>query len=115
MPDIAFSLLNFKIIMFIYNITIKVDPSIQQQWHVWMNEVHIPFILKTGKFTRHQLLRLREVDEQDGPTFALQLFADSKADYNAYKSIHEGAVSQAAQAAWGSKMLSFSTLMEIVH
>ena len=101
--------------MFIYNITIKVDPVIHQAWLAWMNDQHIPFILSTGKFTGHQLLRLREVDDSDGPTYALQLFADSKADYNAFKALHEGAVSQAQKAAWGAKMLSFSTLMEIVH
>jgi len=101
--------------MFIYNITIKVDPQIHQQWLGWMNKEHIPFILGTGKFTRHQLLRLREVDDSDGPTYALQLFADSKADYNAFKTLHEASANQAQRAAWGSKMLSFSTLMEIVH
>lgn len=101
--------------MFIYNITIKVDPEIHQQWLAWISNEHIPYILNTGKFTRHQLLRLREVDDSDGPTYALQFFADSKADYNAFKALHEGAVNQAAIGVWGAKMLSFSTLMEIVH
>lgn len=101
--------------MYIYNMTIKVDPEIHQRWLFWVNAEYVPLILNTGKFTRHQLLRLREVDDSDGPTYALQLFADSKADYNAFKALHEAAVHQAEQAAWGSKMLCFSTLMEIVH
>jgi len=101
--------------MFIYNITIKVATDIHQQWLDWMSEVHIPAILKTGKFTRHQLLRLREVDESDGPTYALQLFAESKADYNAFKAVHEATFSKQQRTSWGEKMLSFSTLMEIVH
>lgn len=101
--------------MFIYNITIKVDLQIHDLWRVWLDTTHIPFIMETGKFTRHQLLRLREVDDSDGPTYALQLFTESKADFNAYKALHEGAVRQAEQAAWAGKMLCFSTLMEIVH
>ncbi|GAB3354394.1 hypothetical protein GCM10027566_15570 [Arachidicoccus ginsenosidivorans] len=101
--------------MYIYNITIKVATEIHDSWLEWMHEVHIPAILKTGKFTNHQLLRLREVDESDGPTYALQLFAESKADYNAFKVVHEATFSKQQKASWGEKMLSFSTLMEIVH
>ncbi|SEA61378.1 protein of unknown function [Arachidicoccus rhizosphaerae] len=101
--------------MFIYNITIKIAPEIHQQWLAWMGDEHITAMLATGKFTRHQLLRLREVDDSDGPTYALQLFAESKADYNAFKTVHEAAFLQTQRATWGEKMLSFSTLMEIVH
>ena len=101
--------------MFIYNITIKVENSIHQRWLSWMSEQHIPFIMSSGKFTDHQLLRLREVDESDGPTYALQLFAESKADYNAFKAVYEADCLKKQRAAWDAKMLCFSTLMERVH
>ena len=101
--------------MFIYNITIKVESNIHQEWLAWMDQVYTPAMMDTGKFERHQLLRLREIDDSDGPTYALQLFLESKAGYNAYKAIHEAKINRLQHDAWGDKMLCFSTLMEIVH
>lgn len=101
--------------MYIYNITIKVDQGIHEPWLEWMGQIHIPAILETGKFTGHQLLRIREIDDQEGPTYALQLFADSKASYNAFVAVHLEAMQARQNREWGAKMLCFSTLMEIVH
>lgn len=101
--------------MFIYNITIKVENAVHREWLEWMQQTHIPHILGSGKFTHHRLLRLREIEEQEGPTYALQLFAESKALYNAFIALHLPEMQQLQMARWGTKMLSFSTLMEIVH
>lgn len=101
--------------MYIYNITIKIDPSIHEDWLKWIPQSYIPFIEGTGKITRHQLLRLREIDDSEGPTYALQLFFDSKAQYNAFISRYSKELESRRMAAWGEKMLSFATLMEIVH
>lgn len=101
--------------MFVYNTTIKITADIHQQWLRWLHDQHIPRLLATGKFTGHQLLRLREIDDTDGPTYALQLFIESKADYNAFKKLHEPAIVDGRQGIWGEKMFCFGTLMEIVH
>ena len=101
--------------MYIYNITIKIDAGIHEDWLKWLPETHIPFIEGTGKISGHQLLRLREIDETDGPTYALQLFFESKAQYNAFISGYSRELEARKSSAWGDKMLSFATLMEIVH
>ena len=38
--------------MIIYNITIKVDWSIAEEWLKWMQEKHLPEILATGCFCK---------------------------------------------------------------
>jgi len=40
--------------MFVYNITIKVDNNIEEEWLRWQKEIHIPEILSTGFFYDHR-------------------------------------------------------------
>ncbi len=36
--------------MFVYNITTKVDNTIEEEWILWQKKIHIPEILSTGFF-----------------------------------------------------------------
>ncbi|MEI8097671.1 MAG: DUF4286 family protein [Sediminibacterium sp.] len=101
--------------MYIYNITSKIDPSIHENWVVWMKETHIPEVMATNCFTQYQFVRLLEVDDSDGPTYAIQYMANSKADYNRYLEIHAPLLSKKAANAWGNLFIGFRSLMQVVH
>lgn len=49
--------------MFIYNITIKVDNHILQQWLKWQKEEHMPEIMATNLFTENKFFKL--LDQED--------------------------------------------------
>ena len=68
--------------MFIYNVTTKVTPIIQQQWLQWIKEEHIPDIINTWSSTNATILQLLQVDDSEGPTYAVLYVAESKAQYN---------------------------------
>jgi hypothetical protein len=101
--------------MFIYNVTTKVDPSIHDVWVDWMKQTHIPEILNSGCFTQFQFVRLLELDDSDGPTYAVQYTADSKAAYNLYIEKFANKLRNDVYANWGNKVISFRTLMQVVH
>lgn len=101
--------------MYIYNITTKVDWRIHDEWLAWMQDVHIPEVTGTGCFDRHQFVRVLDIDETDGPTYAAQYFAASLAKYNHYINAYAPKLRQEIQAKWGEKALSFRSLMEIVN
>jgi hypothetical protein len=101
--------------MYIYNITSKIDPSIHENWVVWMKETHIPEVMATNCFTQYQFVRLLEVDDSDGPTYAIQYMANSKADYNRYLEIHAPLLSKKSIDAWGNLFIGFRSLMQVVH
>lgn len=101
--------------MFIYNVTVKVDWSIHDAWVQWMLNEHMPEMIKTGCFTDAKLLRLLEIDEKDGPTYAAQYFADSKSDYNRYIESHSTRVRQKYFDTWGDRFVAFRSLMQIVQ
>ena len=101
--------------MYIYNVTVKIDWSIHDAWVPWMLNAHMPEMVKTGCFTHFQLIRLLDVDEKEGPTYAAQYFAESKPDYNRYIEIHSAAIRQKYFDKWGDRFVAFRSLMQIVQ
>lgn len=76
---------------------------------------HMPEMVNTGCFTHFQLMRLLEVDEKEGPTYAAQYFAESKPDYNRYIAIHSAGIRQKYFDKWGDRFIAFRSLMQIVQ
>ena len=101
--------------MFIYNITLKIDWSIEKDWLTWMKEEHMPEVLATGCFEKSQLLRLIEVDETDGPTFAAQYTAASREAYDRFISNYAPLLRQKSFDKWGNRFVAFRSVMEVVH
>jgi hypothetical protein len=99
----------------IYNVTTLVAWEVITQWLQWMQDVHIPEILGTGCFEKHQLVKLLDTDEAEGPTYAVQYYAASKQHYEQYLELYAPALRKAVKEKWGEKILSFRTLMAIVQ
>ena len=89
--------------------------EIHDEWITWMKTVHIPEMMATGLFERNQMLRLLEVDEQEGITYALQMYCSLIESYKSYISNNAPALRLKANQKWGEKVLGYRTLMEIVH
>lgn len=101
--------------MLIYNVTLKPEWSIHDAWVAWMQQEHMPEVVSTGCFTHCQLVRLLDVDEKDGPTYAAQYFTQSKADYNRYIELHSASLRQKAFDRWGDRFIAYRSLMQIVQ
>ena len=99
--------------MVIYNVTIKVEWSIAEDWLKWMKEVHMPEVMASGCFEKNQLVRLLEVDEVEGPTYAAQYYASSLSKYDEYLGEYAPLLRDKTNAAWGDKYVSFRTLMQL--
>ena len=79
-----------------------------------MLDEHLPEVLGTGCFEKHQLVRLLDIDEADGPTYAVQYYARSRASYSRYQELYGNALHKKVSDRWGNYITSFRTLMEIV-
>ena len=101
--------------MIIYNVTTKVAADVAAQWLHWMQQQHIPAVMATGCFTSYKMVRLLDVDDSEGPTYAVQYGAACKADYDDYIREFADAMRSDAYTKWGNNFISFRSLMEVVQ
>ena len=101
--------------MILYNVTIKVDNIIADEWLNWLLSEHIPEVVATGCFTGHTLCRLLETDEADGPTFSVQYKANTRSDYNRYIEKFADSMRKKSFDKWGNKFIAFRSVMEVVN
>ncbi len=100
--------------MLIYNVTIKIEHSIAEAWFNWLKEEHIPDIMGTGCFTHAVILRLVEVDDTEGPTYAVQYHASGRENYNRYISQFAEEMRKRSSTKWGDKFIAFRSVLETV-
>jgi hypothetical protein len=101
--------------MIIYNVTVKVEGKIAEDWLHWLLKEHIPDVIQTNCFVDYKIVRLLEVDDSEGPTYAIQYFAESKADYNRFIEIHAAKMRKLSFEKWGDQFIAFRSVMEVVQ
>ena len=101
--------------MIVYNVTTSVSWDIHDRWLSWFKDEQTPAILSTGCFYEFRLLRLLGVDETEGPTYAIQYHASSEKEYQRFLIDHSSFFSQQLFDKWGDKILTFGSVMEVLH
>jgi hypothetical protein len=101
--------------MIIYNLTAKIDWSIHEQWLTWILEIHVPEVLATGLFHDSRIMRLLEVDDQEGPTYAIQFYTGTIENYHDYIATYAPLLRAKSIQEWGDKFIAFRSLMETVN
>jgi hypothetical protein len=101
--------------MLIYNVTTGVDKKIEQEWVIWMKEVHIPDVLKTKMFLGYRMYRILAADDGDTISYAIQYQAQSIHQIERYLDDFAPALREEAKKRFGEKATSFRTLLEEVN
>ncbi|HRE62565.1 MAG TPA: DUF4286 family protein [Ferruginibacter sp.] len=101
--------------MIIYNVTIKIAAPIHEDWLHWLQQEHVPEVLATGCFEKATVTRLLEIDDSEGPTYAVQYLAASKAMYNKYIEKFSEGLRKKSFNKWGNQFIAFRSLMQIVQ
>lgn len=100
--------------MIIYNVTVKVETQIADAWLQWLLSEHIPSVMQTNCFVDYKVVRLLDVDNSEGTTYAVQYCAQSKADYNRYIELHSSRLRKISFEKWGERFIAFRSVMEVV-
>lgn len=98
----------------VYNVTVKIDLSVHDDWLAWMKSKHIPDVMNTGFFTSYKLMRILAMDETDGISYAIQYTCNSMEDYNAYQHTNASELQKEHTARYKDKFVAFRTLMRVV-
>jgi hypothetical protein len=72
--------------MIIYNVTIHLEDSIEQEWVNWMLHTHLHDVMNTGMFERYEFCKMltRQPDET-GVTYVVQYIARDMTHYERYR------------------------------
>ncbi|QIE59737.1 DUF4286 family protein [Rasiella rasia] len=99
--------------MIIYNVTINVDASIQENWLTWIKE-HIPQVLATGHFTEAKLTQVLVEEDMGGTTYSVQYRAKSREALDAYYKNDAERMRKEGLQQFADKMLAFRTELEVI-
>ncbi len=78
-----------------------------------MKDVHIPDVMKTGKFVEQKIFKLISVEEEQN-TYSIQYFCECIEDYNDYVANHAAQLREEHNARYKDKFVAFRTILERV-
>ena len=100
--------------MYIYNVTINIEEAVHDQWLTWMQDIHIPEVLATGKFIQARMCRVLVEEEMGGLTYSIQYFVKTKETLNAYYQEDAPRLRQALITLFAGKFVAFRTELEVI-
>jgi hypothetical protein len=99
--------------MIIYNVTISIEKDIEEEWLNWMREVHIPEVLKTGLFLRHNIYKVIPIEIKEN-TYCIQYTCESMNEYDQYQKKFAGKLQKDHSDRYQNKFVAFRTLLEML-
>ncbi len=100
--------------MYIYNITINIEESVEKDWLRWMKEKHIPEVLNTRKFSEAKMCQVM-VKEEAGITYSVQYTTDSKETLEAYFNEDAPGLQKEMNQLFANKFVAFRTELKVVN
>ena len=100
--------------MLIYNVTVGVDKSIEQEWLLWMKEVHIPDVMNTRMFVAYKFYKVLTKEDDASVSYAIQYSAKTLDDVDHYLEKFAPALRDEVKNKFGDRQVSFRTLLEEV-
>lgn len=97
----------------IYNVTVSVEPEVQEAWLSWMLKDHLRDMLATGCFLGFRFCEL-QTTEDTGPTYTVQYELASDEDFQQYEQEFAPSMRAKGQELFGTKALAFRTTMKLI-
>ena len=99
--------------MYIYNVTITLEPEIETEWIQWMQDDHIPGMLKTGKFLGALMTKVLTDQDLGGPTYSVQYRCQNQEVLQRY--YREDAEGMSGQSLpFAGKFIAFRTELDVI-
>ena len=97
--------------MIIYRVTISIDPEIEADWFAWMQQVHVPEVLRTGCFTECRTYKVVAAEERE-LSYVLQYHCPSLARYQQYRENFAPALQKAHTDRYAGRFRGSRQLLE---
>jgi len=100
--------------MIIYNVTVKVDLDIHEEWVEWMKNDHIPDVMATSMFEGYRMAHVLLQDESEGITYSIQYDCKDMATLQKYTAQFAPALQKDVKTRYPDKFVAFRTLLEVI-
>lgn len=100
--------------MILYNLTVRIDHDIEQEWLEYARKNYIVSVMKTGLFFDAKIFRLLTEPDNEGITYALQFFARSMDEVEKYLSEHAQKITTDHLVRFKNRHVAFNTLLESI-
>ena len=100
--------------MILYNVTVAVDKKIEQEWVIWMKNVHIPEVMDTNQFESFKFLKVMNTEDPESNSYSIQYFAEGIQNIQMYMAAFAPELQQKALNKWPNQIAAFRTLLESV-
>jgi len=110
------TILGFKknIRMIIYNVTVKVDLDVKDEWLDWMRKNHIPKVLSTGIFNKCRISKL-DIQESDGASYAIQYECFTEELLQKYMIHFAPALQKEHMERYAGRFVAIRTILQVVE
>jgi hypothetical protein len=100
--------------MVLYNVTVGIDTTLEEEWLEWMKEKHIPDVMKTGQFDHFKIFKVLNQEQEDTVSYSVQYFANNIDDVVTYLNDFAPALSEEHRVKFKDRHVAFRTLLEEV-
>jgi hypothetical protein len=101
--------------MILYNVTIKIDKSAEEEWLHYMKVEHIPEVMATGNFTGFRMCKLLDIIDDDESTYVFQYECESMGILNNYRELKSPQLQENVLKRFKNKFVAFRTVMEVLN
>ncbi len=101
--------------MILYNITISISPSIEDEFIDWMKAKYIPKVLDSGFFHEHRFMRLLHDQPGEDLNFSAQFHTTSLKKMEAFEEGFAKELRSDLEQKFGDQFVSFRSLLASVE
>lgn len=98
--------------MILYNVTVNINPEINQEWITWMKEEHIPKVMKTGCFIESKMFRMLSTEPDEGFTYSIQYLCENYETFEKYNSSYAPLLQREHSEKYKDQFVAFRSLLE---
>jgi hypothetical protein len=92
-----------------------VSDKVYGSWLKWINEEHVPFMLKTGAFSQPQVAKVLANETQEGTSFSVQFHIFDMPTLEIWNEQYGEEFEKSCLEKFGTEVLSFSTVLELIR
>lgn len=100
--------------MILYNVTVSIDPSVEEDWLSWMRSTHIPDVMATGCFLESRICRVHG-EEEGGLTYAIGYISPTQEKYDEYISQYASTLQEEHSSKFDGRFAAFRTILTVIE